>query len=269
MGANHPVSFCKDYQGGRSFYTALGNTAASFDASLPTHLKGAINWAAGQSRPGLQRLRRDRAARTTSRSRSAPPPNLNEPIGFDQFPDGRIIQTSRRGDVRLHNPATGTTTQTRQLRRPGPAADAADLHELRGRPLRPGGRQQLRHQQVGVPVLLAADGHRREAVGRLDRHADDADHGRRRTTAASPTAWDPYVGYFQLSRFKFVEDANGPRLDLTTEQQILRSRTTARSAATSRATSTSTSTTTCGWSRATTRRPAASTPAATVRSTTS
>ena len=31
--------------------------------------------------------------------------------------------------------------------------------------------------------------------------------------AASKTAWDPYVGYFQLSRFKFVEDANGPRLD--------------------------------------------------------
>ena len=29
MGADHPVSWCKDYQGGRSFYTALGNTAAA------------------------------------------------------------------------------------------------------------------------------------------------------------------------------------------------------------------------------------------------
>ena len=26
-------------------------------------------------------------------------------------------------------------------------------------------------------------------------------------SAPSKTAWDPYVGYFQLSRFKFVEDA--------------------------------------------------------------
>ena len=26
MGANHEVSWCKDYQGGRSFYTALGNS---------------------------------------------------------------------------------------------------------------------------------------------------------------------------------------------------------------------------------------------------
>ena len=41
-------------------------------------------------------------------------------------------------------------------------------------------------------------------------------------TAASKTAWDPYVGYHQLSRFKFVEDANGPRLDFTSEQQIIR-----------------------------------------------
>src|SRR5262249_1315008 len=42
--------------------------------------------------------------------------------------------------------------------------------------------------------------------------------------AASLSAWDPYVGYFQLSRFKFV-DASGDtpaHLDLSSEQQILR-----------------------------------------------
>ena len=37
------------------------------------------------------------------------PPNLLEPIGFDQFPDGRIIQTARTGTVRLHDPVKGTT----------------------------------------------------------------------------------------------------------------------------------------------------------------
>src|SRR3954466_8021682 len=51
MGADHPVSFCKDYLGGRSFYTTLGNTAASFDADMVKPLRGAINWAAGQSDP--------------------------------------------------------------------------------------------------------------------------------------------------------------------------------------------------------------------------
>ena len=108
MGANHPISFCKDFQGGRSFYTGLGTAAASFDADLQKHLKGAIAWAAGQSDPaysdcGATVLKNFQQVKVTQQ------PNLNEPIGFDQFPDGRIIQTDRRGGVRLHNPATGTT----------------------------------------------------------------------------------------------------------------------------------------------------------------
>ena len=43
-------------------------------------------------------------------------------------------------------------------------------------------------------------------------------------SAASLTAWDPYVGYFQLSRFKFVDDdgTTPAHLDLGSEQQILR-----------------------------------------------
>ena len=42
--------------------------------------------------------------------------------------------------------------------------------------------------------------------------------------AADLSAWDPYVGYFQLSRFKFVEAGGGnpAHLDLASEQQILR-----------------------------------------------
>ena len=108
MGFDHPVSWCKDYRGGRSFYTALGNTAASFDASLATHLGGAIKWAAGGSDPTFS----DCGATVTANYQQvkiSAPPDLNEPIGFDQLPDGRIIQTARTGTVRLHNPATGTT----------------------------------------------------------------------------------------------------------------------------------------------------------------
>src|SRR3954469_1236700 len=52
MGANHPISFCKDYKGGRSFYTALGNTAKGFEErSLSDHLAGALDWAAGVADP--------------------------------------------------------------------------------------------------------------------------------------------------------------------------------------------------------------------------
>ena len=76
------------------------------------------------------------------------PPNLNEPIGFDVLPDGRVLQTARGGQLRLHDPKDGSTKVIATL---------AGLHEQRGRPLRAGDRQRLRHQQVGLPLLRAAD----------------------------------------------------------------------------------------------------------------
>ena len=74
---------------------ALGNTAASFDADMVKHLRGAINWAAGQSDPvysdcgatvleNYQQVKVSAAAEPAS-SRSA----------STSFPDGRIIQTAR------------------------------------------------------------------------------------------------------------------------------------------------------------------------------
>src|SRR5262249_29707751 len=42
--------------------------------------------------------------------------------------------------------------------------------------------------------------------------------------AAALSAWDPYIGYFQLSRFKFVDatDTEPAHLDLGSEQKILK-----------------------------------------------
>ena len=43
-----PISWCRDYSGGRSFYTGMGRTAAAFDeADFKTHLTGALRWSAG------------------------------------------------------------------------------------------------------------------------------------------------------------------------------------------------------------------------------
>ena len=95
------MSFCKDYQGGRSFYTALGNTPEAFDATLTTHLKGAISWAAGQSDPVYSDCGAT-VLRNYQQTKIGSPPNLQEPIGFDQLPDGRILQTDR---LRLAAPA--------------------------------------------------------------------------------------------------------------------------------------------------------------------
>ena len=48
MGADHPVAWYAPYQGGRSCYTALGHTIASYsEPAFLAHLLGGIRYAAG------------------------------------------------------------------------------------------------------------------------------------------------------------------------------------------------------------------------------
>ncbi len=194
MGIDHPITWCKDYQGGRSFYTGLGGTPASFlDPRFLSHLGGAIRWAAGMTNG-------DCGATVLANYQMdivAAPPNVNEPIGFDVLPDRRVVQTDRRGGVRLHDPATNTT-----------------------------------HLLAQIPVYLASeDGMYGPAVDNnfatnkwiylyysppLNTPSANAPD-----TGADPSVWDPWLGYFQLSRFRLI-DGPSPSLDLASEQQILR-----------------------------------------------
>ena len=48
MGARHPIAWCRRFQGGRSWYTAMGHTAESYaEPRFRAHLLGGIRWAAG------------------------------------------------------------------------------------------------------------------------------------------------------------------------------------------------------------------------------
>jgi type 1 glutamine amidotransferase len=48
MGADHPLSWCHEYEGGRSFYTALGHTKESYgEQAFLEHVAGGIAWALG------------------------------------------------------------------------------------------------------------------------------------------------------------------------------------------------------------------------------
>lgn len=48
MGADHPIVWCRDFEGGRSFYTGLGHTRRGFsDPRYLRHLLGGIRYALG------------------------------------------------------------------------------------------------------------------------------------------------------------------------------------------------------------------------------
>lgn len=54
-GAFHPISWCRDYDGGRSFYTGMGATSGSYDNdAFRAHLLGAIQWTSGMVRGDCQ-----------------------------------------------------------------------------------------------------------------------------------------------------------------------------------------------------------------------
>ncbi|MFH8480509.1 ThuA domain-containing protein [Streptomyces sp. NPDC018055] len=47
MGGDHPIAWCKEYQGGRAFYTGGGHTQESYaEPAFRRHLLGGIRWAA-------------------------------------------------------------------------------------------------------------------------------------------------------------------------------------------------------------------------------
>ena len=64
MGANHPIAWYQEYDGGHAWYTALGHTSESYYEPLfLAHLWGGITYAVG--------------------STTAPHLNLNYPGGYE------------------------------------------------------------------------------------------------------------------------------------------------------------------------------------------
>ncbi|GAA1809937.1 carbohydrate-binding protein [Planosporangium flavigriseum] len=193
MGFDHPITWCKDYKGGRSFYTGLGATTATFkDTSFQRHLAGAIQWADGKGNGDCGATILANYEMTTI----AAPPNLGEPIEFHVLPDGRVIQTARTGEVRLHNPATGVTSIIATV--PVYTHDEDGLY---------GGSVDPNFATNKWVYLYYAP--------KLNTPMTNAP-----TSSTDPNAWDVYKGYNQLSRFTFVETPT-PHLDLASEQKIL------------------------------------------------
>ncbi len=184
------------------------------------HLAGAIKWAAGGSDPVYSDCGATVLANYKQVKISAPP-NLNEPIGFDQLPDGRIIQTARAGQVRLHDPSGGTTTTLADFRNHPDGIYTHSEDGLYG----PGVDNNFaQNKWVYIYYSPAIVRNVPQSDGSTAAEITTPPNTTAPTSAASLSAWDQYVGYFQLSRFKFVDAAPGDpaHLDLASEQKIMR-----------------------------------------------
>ncbi len=102
------VSWCRDIQQGRSFYTGLGQTTAGYGDVLGKHLLGAIEWAAGMVRGNCKATINSNYART----RLTPPnpnPNSNAYVGeidgLSMAKDGRVFYAGRAVCDEARSPA--------------------------------------------------------------------------------------------------------------------------------------------------------------------
>lgn len=104
-GDKHPVTWYRNFDGGRSFYTALGHTESTFDdENFLTLLRGGIKYAMGddiqldysKSRPEAWRF-----------SRKVLDSNLNEPLKLTFSPTGDLYFVERRGALRRYDSLAG------------------------------------------------------------------------------------------------------------------------------------------------------------------
>lgn len=94
-GPFHPISWCRDYDGGRSFYTGMGRTEESYttDTKFQSHLLGAIQWTTGMVRGDCQATIASNytTERLTAQNQAGQLDQIGEPHGLTMAPDGKAF----------------------------------------------------------------------------------------------------------------------------------------------------------------------------------
>ncbi|WP_211259907.1 ThuA domain-containing protein [Streptomyces violens] len=100
-GSDHPISWCRDYDGGRSFYTGMGGTAAAFqETDFRAHLRGALLWTIRLARADCQATIASnyKAERVTQPNQPGQHDQIGEPHGVVTAKDGRVFYIGRGGE---------------------------------------------------------------------------------------------------------------------------------------------------------------------------
>jgi cytochrome c len=110
MGENHPISWYQEFDGGRSFYTAMGHTDETFSETLfLDHIWAGLQYVMGGNNPkplDYSRVRPDenRFTKVTLAEK------LDEPMELTLLDENRVLFIERKGAVRLYN------LQTKELK---------------------------------------------------------------------------------------------------------------------------------------------------------
>jgi cytochrome c len=195
-GADHPIAWCHDFEGGRSWYTGRGHTNASFgEPGFRQHLLGGIRWAAGDVAGECT------ATKNSSFQKVTLTHKVGEPIALEVLPDGRVLHTDRKGRIYLYDPNTGINKLINRL----------DVYQ---------------HDEEGLQSIAVDPNFKQNNWVYLyysppgDSPRDDPNTPENEGDApfeGTQEDWDRFKGVIRLSRFKFENN----RINLDTEQRIL------------------------------------------------
>lgn len=107
-GANHPISWYHEYDGGRAFYTGNGHTDESYSEPMFLgHLLGGIKYAIGDKKPLDYSKSYSKAVPDESRFEKTVLVNdLNSPMELAMAKDGRVFFTELSGNLSVFNSKT-------------------------------------------------------------------------------------------------------------------------------------------------------------------
>jgi len=111
-GDNHPMSWYQEFDGGRSFYTAMGHTHETFSEEIfLKHLWGGLKYVLGGDEPRALNYELAHTKRVPEENRFAKivlEEKLDEPVELAILPPGdRVLYIERKGNVKLFDPAVG------------------------------------------------------------------------------------------------------------------------------------------------------------------
>lgn len=195
MSGDHPIAWCHETSGGRSWYTGGGHTKESYsEKDFLRHLAGGIRYAAGLDKGDCSVPEDGRPADSdfdqVTLAKGAEV--TGEPIAMAVLPDRRVLHTSRDGRVFLTTPDGNTSV-----------AATLDVYN---------------HDEDGLQGIAVDPQFEKNRwvylyyAPPLDTPPGDAPEN---GTAAD---FEPFNGHNQLSRFKLTDEGT---LDLASEQQIL------------------------------------------------
>jgi cytochrome c len=114
-GESHPIAWCHEFDGGRSWYTGRGHTNETFEeVSFLEHLWGGIDYVS-ERRERVNYNNANVAPEENRFIKEVLLDNLNEPMELELLPDGKVIFVERGGKIKVYDQVKGEVSNIHKL----------------------------------------------------------------------------------------------------------------------------------------------------------